>query len=45
MIFYEDGFVEVKSKDANFCYKFDEKQSGDLYQLAVTFVNENSGDQ
>lgn len=42
MVFYEDGFVEVKSKDANFCYKFDEKQSADLYQLAVTFVNEHS---
>lgn len=42
MVFYEDGFVEVTSKDANFCYKFDEKQSADLYQLAVTFVNEHS---
>lgn len=42
MTFYDDGFVEVKSKDVNFYYQFDEKQALVLYQLAVTFINENS---
>ena len=42
MTFYEDGFAEVKTKDVDFYYQFDEKQASDLYQLAVTFVNENN---
>ena len=39
MTFYEDGFVEVDSKDVVFTYQFDAEQSANLYQLAVTFVN------
>ena len=42
MTFYEDGFAEVKTKDVDFYFQFDEKQAADLYQLAVTFVNENN---
>ena len=42
MVFYEDGFVEVKSQDVDFFYRFDEKQSAALYLFAVTFFNENS---
>ena len=41
MTFYEDGYVEVDSKDVDFIYQFDAEQSANLYQLAVTFVNKH----
>ena len=41
MTFYEDGYVEVNTKDVDFIYQFNAEKSASLYQLAVTFVNEN----
>lgn len=41
MVFYEDGYVEVDSSKAHFIYSFDAIKAQELYQAAVTYVNEH----
>ena len=40
MTFYDDGYVEVSSK-VRFIYSFDQEKAKELYQTAVTFVEDN----
>ena len=42
MTFYDDGYVQVESGDIKFVYSFDAQKAKTLYQVAVTFVDDNS---